>query len=111
MNTPYDLMPEPLRALQLFQPDPQTVYTIEATARILDVPRHTILVYYKHGLVSPVVDPDCGGYYFNDEAIRVLRRVEYLRTVCGVNLDGIKLILDLSNEVERLRAELRFLRG
>ena len=48
--------------------------------------------------------------YFNDEAIRILRRIEYLRTAYGLNLIGIKLIMDLLTEVERLREELRFRR-
>ena len=69
-----------------------------------------IAVYCKHGLLSPVVDPACGGYYFNDEAIRTLRRIEYLRADCGINLVGIKMILRLTNEVESLRAEVSFLR-
>ena len=51
-----------------------------------------------------------GAYHFNDDAIRVLRRVEYLRVACGLNLPGIKMALDLMNEVERLQAEVRFLR-
>ena len=110
MSTTHELMPTPSRALQLFEPDPRTAYTIEMTAHLVDVPRHTILLYCKHGLVSPVVDPACGGYYFNDEAIRVLRRVEYLRTSCGVNLPGIKMILELMNKVERLESEVSFLR-
>ncbi|MBV9489559.1 MAG: MerR family transcriptional regulator [Verrucomicrobia bacterium] len=108
--SPHVATEEPLRALQLVQPDPRTVYTIEAAAYLVDVPRHTILVYYKHGLVSPVVDPACGGYFFNDEAIRLLRRIHYLRTVCGINVAGIKMILELTSEVERLQAEVRFLR-
>jgi hypothetical protein len=29
-----------------------------------------VLVYCKLGLVSPVVDPACGGFFFTDEAIR-----------------------------------------
>jgi DNA-binding transcriptional MerR regulator len=74
------------------------------------MPRHTILVYCKHGLVSPVVDPACGGYYFNDEAIRLLRRIHYLRTACGINFAGIKMILNLMNDVECLQSEVRFLR-
>jgi DNA-binding transcriptional MerR regulator len=110
MDTPHELMPAPTRALQRFEPDPRTAYTIEMTSYLVDVPRHTILQYCKHGLVSPVVDPACGGYFFNDEAIRVLRRVEYLRTSCGVNLAGIKMILDLMNKVERLESEVNFLR-
>ena len=56
------------------------------------------------------MDPACGGYYFNDEAIRTLRRIEYLRADCGINLVGIKMILRLTNEVESLRAEVSFLR-
>jgi DNA-binding transcriptional MerR regulator len=99
-----------LHAIQLFEPDGDTVYTIEAAAQIAQVARRSILVYYKHGLVSPIVDPERGGYYFNDEAIRTLRHIEYLRTHCGVSLVGIKLILRLMNEVERLRAEARFFR-
>jgi DNA-binding transcriptional MerR regulator len=106
----HELMPAPTRALQLFEPDPRTAYTIEMTAQLVDVPRHSILLYCKHGLVSPVMDPACGGYFFNDEAIRVLRRVEYLRTSCGVNLAGIKMILELMNKVERLESEVSFLR-
>jgi DNA-binding transcriptional MerR regulator len=106
----HELMPAPVRALQLFEPDPRTAYTIEMTAYLVDVPRHTILLYCKHGLVSPVMDPACGGYFFNDEAIRVLRRVEYLRNSCGVNLAGIKMILELMNKVDRLESEISFLR-
>jgi len=34
MNTPHDMPPEPLRTLQLFEPDPRTTYTIEAAAQI-----------------------------------------------------------------------------
>ena len=46
-----------------------------------------------------------------DEGIRTLRRIESLRTACGVNLAGVKLILELINELEHLRAEVRFRRG
>jgi len=99
-----------LHTLQLYEPDSQTVYTLEATSRLVDVPRRTILIYYKHGLVSPVEDPACGGYYFNDGAIRLLRRIEYLRTVRGINLTGIKMVLDLMQEVNRLQSEVRTLR-
>ena len=100
-----------LRALQHFEPDPRAVYTIETAARLVHLPRRMILIYCKHGLISPVADPECGGYYFNDEAIRDLRRIEYLRTVCGINLVGIKMILRLMNEAERLRTEVRSLYG
>jgi MerR family transcriptional regulator/heat shock protein HspR len=98
------------RAVQIFEPDAHTVYTIEATGHIAQVPRRTILLYYKHGLVSPATDPERAGYYFSDEAIRTLRRIEYLRVNYGVNIVGIKMIFLLMKEVERLRAEMRVVR-
>ena len=96
-------------ALQLFEPDTRALYTIEAAASLSQLPRRLIAVYCKHGLVSSVMDPACAGWRFNDEAIRILRRIEYLRTACGVNFAGIKLIMDLMSEVERLREEVQSL--
>ena len=80
----------PITALQLFEPDARAVYTLDAVASLTQVRRRLIVVYCKHGLVSPVMDPACSGWYFNDEAIRILRRIEYLRTAYGLNLIGIK---------------------
>jgi MerR family transcriptional regulator, heat shock protein HspR len=97
-----------MKALQVFEPGGQTVYTIEVAAQMAQVPRRLIVLYYKHGLVFPVTDPTGSGWYFDDEAIRIVRRIEYLRSVCGLNLAGIKLVMALTEEVERLRNELRF---
>ena len=98
-----------MRTLQLFEPNPETVYTIDAAARLADVPRHTILVYYMHGLVSPAANPEYGVYLFDGRTVRMLRRIETMRN-SGFNLAGIKMTLDLLNEVERLQSEVRFLR-
>ena len=108
MKHKHEIMSQPL---QLFEPDPDAVYSLEVTVRLAQVPRRMIAVYYKHGLVSPVADPACDGFYFNDEGIRALRRIEYLRTVCGINLIGVKMILTLMKESDKLRAEARFLRA
>ncbi|MBV8176255.1 MAG: MerR family transcriptional regulator [Verrucomicrobia bacterium] len=97
-----------MNALQLFEPDARTVYTIEMVAQLAQVPRRLIVLYCKHGLVSPVRDPASSGWCFDEEAIRIVRRIEYLRSTCNVKLAGIKLILELTQEVERLRQELRF---
>lgn len=94
--------------LQLFEPNPQTAYSIDFTARLAAVPRHAILVYCRHGLLAPLEEPE-PGYYFDDEAIRRLRQIEHLRGA-GLNLPGIKLALELMHEVQRLQAEVRFLR-
>jgi DNA-binding transcriptional MerR regulator len=92
-------------ALQRFEPDWEAVYTIEAAEHITHTPRRTILIYCKNGLISPVSDPAREGFYFDGDAIRTLRWIEFLRSDYGVNLAGIKVILRLVNEVERLREE------
>ena len=61
-------------------------------------------------MVSPVANSALGAFYFNCEGIRMLRQIDYLQSVRGINLDGVKMILDLKNEVEHLRAEVRSLR-
>lgn len=101
--------PEPMLAPALFEPAPDMVYSIEQTARLAHVPRRTIAIYFRHGLVSPVLAPDSGGWYFDDDAIRTLRQIEYLRNSLGMNTPAIKLMFDLMREVEQLRQEVRFL--
>jgi hypothetical protein len=56
------------QAIQLFEPDPDAIYTLEVAERLAHVPRRRIVVYYKHGLVSPVADPAYGGFYFMTKA-------------------------------------------
>jgi DNA-binding transcriptional MerR regulator len=106
-----DERPNDSRWLQLFEPPPDAVYTIDGAAHLVDVSRRTILVYCKHGLISPTRYTEDGRYYFNGDAIRVLRRINELRVVCGDDLSGIKIILDLMNQLERLHSEMRSLRN
>ncbi len=91
-------------SLRLFEPDPALVYSIDVVERLTQMPRRKILIYCRHHLVSPVADPEFGGYCFSSEAIRALRWIGYLHVTHGVNFAGIKLILDLADEVQRLRA-------
>jgi DNA-binding transcriptional MerR regulator len=98
-------------AVQSFEPDPVAVYSIETTAQLAGVPRRAILIYCKHGLISPTVDPTLWGYWFTADSIRTLRRIESLRQTCGDDFCGIAIILDLVNEVQTLRAQLRGVAG
>jgi DNA-binding transcriptional MerR regulator len=102
--------PPPL-AMELFQPKPNVLYGLDMTAYLAGVPRRSILIYCRAGLVRPVVQPPYGVMEFPEEAIYTVRRIEYLRTVHGLDLAWIKIIFDLLEEVECLRAELRFLRN
>ena len=99
----------PSRAIQLFKPPEDAIYTIDATAHLVGVPRRTILVYCKHQLLSPVINSGDRGYRFDRDGVRALRRIEALRAVCRDDLSGIKIILDLTKELERLHSVVRFL--
>lgn len=98
-----------MKSLQLFQPSLDTLYTLDATARLTGMSRHAIIVCTKHGLIYSYLDK-MGAYYFDDKAIRVLRNIQHLHVVYGFNLSGIKMVLDLLKEVESLQVEIQFLR-
>ena len=102
--------PAPL-ALELFQPRPNVCYSLEAAAHLAGIPRRSLLMYCRAGLVRPVVQQPYGVLEFTEEAIYTVRRIEYLRAVHGLDLAWLKTMFDLHDEVERLRADLRFLRN
>ena len=91
------------------EPLVEDVYSIETVVQITQTPRHQIAVYCRHGLISPVTAPEREGWWFDDEAIRVLRRIERLRIDYDMNLAGLGVISELFREVERLREEVRAL--
>jgi DNA-binding transcriptional MerR regulator len=95
------------RALQLFEPAPDAVYSIEAAARLVNMSRRRIAIYCRYGLITPIANER--GYCFDGSSIKTLRAVEGLRSVCGDDLAGIKMILRLMNEVQRLNCEVHSL--
>jgi DNA-binding transcriptional MerR regulator len=76
----------------------ETTYTLEVLAEITGISTQQIVQYQEHGLIHP---------RFDDETVRLLRRIEHLRETCEMNLSGLKLLTRLLDEVELLRGELR----
>ncbi|MEO5917921.1 MAG: chaperone modulator CbpM [Luteolibacter sp.] len=85
--------------LPLYEPEEQTTYTLDIVAQLTGVSSQTILHYQEQGLIRKT-DLD-------DETVHTLRRIEHLRQTCEANLSGLKLILDLMDEVDRLKSALR----
>lgn len=110
MSRPGDQEVASALALELFQPNPNVLYSLDTTAHLAGVPRRSILIYCRAGLVRPVFQPPHGVMAFTEEAIYTIRRVEDVRAAHGLNVVWIKTMFDLRDEVERLRAEVRFLR-
>ena len=101
---------QPSLALELFQPVPNVFYSLDAAVHLSGVSRRSFLVYCRAGLVRPVFQPPYGVMEFTEEAIYTVRRMEHLRAVHQSDLAWLSTVFKLINEVERLRAELRFLR-
>ena len=98
-------------ALDVFQPKPNVFYSLDATAHLAGVSRRSILIYCRAGLVQPLFQPPYSIMTFTEEAICTVRKIEHLRIVRGIDVNLIKAMFDLVDEVDRLRAEVRFLRN
>ncbi|MCE5339503.1 MAG: MerR family transcriptional regulator [Planctomycetaceae bacterium] len=110
MNKRFVTNSQPSLAIELFQPKPNVLYSLDETAHLAGVSRRFILIYCRDGFVRPIVQPPYGVMEFTEEAIYTIRRIEYLRTIHGLDLALLKTMFDLLDEVEHLRTELRFLR-
>src|ERR1700688_1263826 len=65
----------------------------------------TLRTYARLGLVSPQRSSG-GGRRYSQHDVDLLREVQRLSQDEGVNLAGIKRIIELTNQVEALRARL-----
>lgn len=65
----------------------------------------TLRTYDRLGLVSPQRSSG-GGRRYSDRDVDLLREVQRLSQDEGVNLAGIKRIIELTNQVEALQARL-----
>ncbi len=97
-------------ALELFQPSPASLYTLDAIAHLSGVPRRSILIFCRNGFLRPVFLPPYGVMAFAEEAIYTVRRIEDFRATHGNSVAWLKTLFSLLDEVERLRAEVRFIR-
>ena len=81
------------------------VFVISVAAELTGMHPQTLRTYDRLGIVSPQRTSGRGRRY-SAWNIAQLRQVQALSQEEGINLAGIKRILELQNEVERLRAEL-----
>jgi DNA-binding transcriptional MerR regulator len=94
--------------------DSGATYSLDILAQLSGVSTETILHYHEEGLIKsvPVAGSDAVVVEprFDDDSVRMLRILEALRDTCAVNLLGMKLFVELQDEIEHLRAELRAIR-
>ncbi len=85
--------------------DDTPVFVISVAAQLAGMHAQTLRGYDRMGLVSPGRSPG-GGRRYSARDIALLQEVQRLSQDQGVNLAGIKRIIDLEHQVEALRARL-----
>jgi MerR family transcriptional regulator, heat shock protein HspR len=85
-------------------PTDTPVFVISVAAQLAGMHAQTLRQYDRLGLVSPGRSAG-GGRRYSLRDIEQLREVQRLSQEQGVNLAGIKRILELENELEDLRSQ------
>jgi MerR family transcriptional regulator, heat shock protein HspR len=80
------------------------VYVISVASELAGVHPQTLRIYERKGLLDPARTSG-GSRRYSDADLERLRRISAL-TDAGVNLEGVRRILDLEDEADRLRREL-----
>ena len=91
-------------------PRERPVYVISVAANLAGVHPRTLRIYGEEGLLQPVRTPTNIRLYSDDDIARV-RAIRYLTQRRGVNLAGVKIILQLRPLEELLDDVLDELEG
>jgi MerR family transcriptional regulator, heat shock protein HspR len=87
------------------EPDSRT-FLISVAAELAGMHAQTLRTYDRLGLVSPRRTSG-GGRRYSQHDVDLLREVQRLSQDEGVNLAGIKRIIELTNQVEALQARVK----
>ncbi len=82
----------------------QAVYVISVAAELAGMHPQTLRIYERRGLVQPARTQG-GNRRYSDADIETLQRISDLAEQ-GMNLEGIRRVMELEAENARLRAEL-----
>ncbi len=80
------------------------VYVISVAAELAGVHPQTLRIYERRGLLDPARTGG-GSRRYSQRDIDRLRRISEL-TEAGLNLAGVKAVMELEDEVARLRTQL-----
>ena len=92
----------------MMRPHHQAVYVISVAAELAGMHPQTLRIYERRGLLTPARTTG-GNRRYSDADIMRLRRIAELAST-GMNLEGIRHVMSLEEEVVRLRTEVAELR-
>jgi MerR family transcriptional regulator/heat shock protein HspR len=82
----------------------RAVYIISVAAELAGVHPQTLRIYERKGLVAPKRTAGNTRRY-SDRDIRLLRQIQDLTQEGGINLAGVKMVIELQAQLEALRAK------
>lgn len=86
--------------------DSSRTFLISVAAELAGMHAQTLRTYDRLGLVRPQRSSG-GGRRYSEHDVELLREVQRLSQDEGVNLAGIKRIIELTNQVEALQSRLK----
>ena len=84
----------------------RAVYVISVAAELAGVHPQTLRIYERKGLVRPQRTSGNTRRY-SDRDIHLLRQIQEMTQKRGINLAGVKLIIEMQAELRALRAKTR----
>src|SRR5947209_12704323 len=83
-------------------PQDRAVYIISVAAELAGVHPQTLRIYERKGLVTPARTAGNTRRY-SDRDIERLRMIQRLTQAEGINLAGVRMIVEMASELERMR--------
>ncbi len=93
-----------------YEKDSAATFMISVAAELAGMHAQTLRTYDRLGLVTPQRTSG-GGRRYSSRDVELLREIQRLSQEEGVNLAGIKRIIDLSNQVDALQQRVRELQA
>jgi MerR family transcriptional regulator, heat shock protein HspR len=84
----------------------RAVYVISVAAELAGVHPQTLRIYERKGLVRPQRTSGNTRRY-SDRDIDLLKQIQEMTQERGINLAGVKLIIEMQAELRALRAKMR----
>src|SRR5215216_6796184 len=81
------------------------VFMISVAAELADMHPQTLRMYETRGLITPKRSPKKTRLYSQNDVER-LRRIQRMTTEEGLNLAGVEAVLNMEDQVSRMRDEL-----
>jgi len=89
-----------------YRNDDEPMYVISVAARLVDMHPQTLRYYERAGLLKPTRSSGKIRLYSQREIER-LRKIARFTNELGVNLAGVEIIMDLTERLEALQAQMQ----